>query len=286
MEVNKIYQEDCRSTIANLPEQSLDLIVTSPPYLNLRNYKIEDEEAKLGEETDYREFIKNLVDIFISTHSKLKDTGSLWVNIGDTYKSSKQKCDIQNKSLMGIPDRFNIAMIDAGFCLRNEISWHKPNSQPTSAKDRFTIDSEKFYWYVKKPVGYYFEQQLEPYTIVEKIPKRRGSSKWSKEIGGYKKGTLVRPNPAGRNMRTTWNINTECTKKAHFATYPKKLIYTPIVACCPEGGIVYDPFMGSGTTAEVCIDTNRKYVGSELSSIYHRKTEERLAEYIKQKRLI
>jgi site-specific DNA-methyltransferase (adenine-specific) len=321
MELNKIWNEDCRTTIARLPNRSIDLIVTSPPYYNQRSYNIDTDDSILGEESHHSLFIDNLVNIFIQAKDILKDTGSIWVNIGDTYKSSVQKSEIKNKFLIGIPDRFKIAMIDAGFICRNEIIWHKTACKPESVKDRFTTNFEKLYFFTKEP-NYFFNKQEEPCleVSIKDIYKDRGTTKYDKSdylfkssaqtidkarIGVKEKvkvSLLEKPKTVikgeskwyergMRNKRCVWSMSTSepslrNSKIKHHAPYPLELITVPILACSPKGGVVYDPFMGSGSTAVVCIDHNRYYVGSELSKEYHGGGIERLLEKAKQMRLL
>jgi len=172
-----------------------------------------------------------------------------------------------------IPERFAIQMIDNGWILRNKIIWHKENQMPSSVTDRFTVDFEDIFFFVKQQ-KYYFEQQLEPYTE----PMNRwgsvkleanGVSIWDK---GTKQTTYrnknMRPNEEGRNMRTVWTINTQPNSEAHFATYPELLVEKIIKAGCPENGLCLDPFMGSGTTGLVAKKLNRNYLGIDLNPEY------------------
>ena len=221
------------------------------------------------------------------------------------------KIDILPKSLVGIPQRFMIEMIDRGWVCRNVIIWHKPSCMPSSAKDRFTVDFEYLYFFTKQG-EYYFEQQLEPYT--EPMDRwggdklvAKGNSQWDSGTGqsSYRDRNM-RPNPEGRNKRCVWKIPTspsnweycnncdtifigkdrsrirkykieetemrECPIcnstedwESHFAMYPEELCITPIKAGCPEGGVVLDPFMGSGTTAVVAHKLGRNWIGVELN---------------------
>ena len=250
-------------------------------------------KGQLGLEPNFDLFIKHLCDIFEETKRVLKDEGTLWVNLGDTYASSRpagtsgngtynstvsdayakstQSFDfgrsgknsavglqsnsrkgrgkagngVQNKSLVGIPFRFVIEMINRGWILRNTLIWHKNNVMPSSAKDRFTVDFEYLFFFSKQQ-KYYFNQIKEE---------------------------------NGRNKRTVWEINTKPYKEAHFAVFPEALIETPILAGCPPKGIVLDIFMGSGTTGLVALKNNRKYVGIELNEEYIGMAEKRLSPY-------
>lgn len=285
-----------------LDNKSVDCVVTSPPYWGLRDYGYSEQ---IGLEETPEMFIQNLVGLFETIKGKLKDTGTCFVNLGDTYagsgngttkyadtdkyienskqvyvmpngtaKSNSYRGTQMNKSLLMIPYRFAWAMVENGWILRNVINWRKPNQMPSSAKDRFTVDFEPIFFFVKKATDYNFEQQLEPYTK----PLDRwggdnleanGTSTWDDGTGqkSYRNRNM-RPNPEGRNMRTTWDINTESFPEAHFAVYPKELCMRMIKAGCPENGLVLDPFMGSGTTAVCSRILNRNYVGFELNKEY------------------
>jgi len=309
-DVNKIYQGNSLEVLKTFPDNSIDCCITSPPYYGLRNYGM---EGQIGLEPKIDDFIFNLVSIFDEVYRVLKPTGTCFVNLGDTYssisggmgKSDKNRptggqpkfgkranatmdfeqnkdTGLKEKSLCLVPERFAIAMLNQGWILRNQIIWHKPNQMPQSATDRFTVDFEKIFFFVKKPNGYHFEQQLEPYTK----PLDRwggdnleanGNSTWDEGTGqtSYRKRNM-RPNPEGKNMRTVWSINTVPTMDAHFATYPQRLVERMIKAGCPENGLVLDPFFGSGTTGIYARKVNRNYVRIELNPEYVKIAENRL----------
>jgi site-specific DNA-methyltransferase (adenine-specific) len=275
----------------------------------LRDY---GHEEQLGSEAHFKDFVNNLCNVFDEVKRVLKPTGTCFINLGDTYggsgsgttknadtskyvenskqvyvlpngtsKASQFRGTTLNKSLCMIPERFAIEMIDRGWTLRNQIIWHKPNQMPSSAKDRFTVDFEKVFFFVKQPTEYYFEQQLEPYT--------EPLDRWAGQMvrGNYKtkteqfsvqerNGRDMRPNPEGKNMRTVWSINTEPSTEAHFATYPQRLVERMLKAGCPENGIVLDPFFGSGTTGVYARKVNRNFLGIELNPEYVKIAENRL----------
>jgi len=297
--LNKIMLSDCLEGIKRMPDSSVDCCISSPPYWGLRDYGV---DGQVGNETDFKEFVSKLIELYSEIQRVLKPTGTCFVNLGDTYNGTKQGNTetnknpklvtdsfkkekvktIQDKSLLMIPERFAIGMIDAGWILRNQIIWHKPNQMPSSATDRFTVDFEKIFFFVKQSTGYYFKQQLEPYTK----PLDRwggddleanGNSAWDNGTGQTTyRNRNMRPNPDGRNMRTVWSINTQPFPEAHFATYPEKLVKRMIEAGCPENGLVLDPFMGAGTTAVVAKKLNRNYTGFELNPKYKLIAENRL----------
>lgn len=309
---NVILQGDCFELIKTLPDNSIDCIITSPPYWQLRDYGY---PGQWGLETTYQEYLENLWSLMDEIRRALKDTGTAWINLGDVYGSGAGSNNMKNtavqemagcksmpgengrkdnvsrkrehvsglkKSLLLIPSRFAAGCIDRGWTLRNQIIWHKPNQMPSSATDRFTVDFEEIFFFVKQSTGYYFEQQLEPYTKPldrwggeDLTPS--GKSDWDNGTGQttYRKRRM-RPNPGGRNARTVWSMITEPLPEAHFAAYPEKLVVRMIKAGCPEGGLVLDPFMGSGTTAVVAKKLNRDYLGFELNSEYIEIAENRI----------
>lgn len=311
--LNKIINGNSLEVLKTIPDNSIDCCITSPPYWGLRDY---GHEEQLGSENHFKDFVINLSNVFDEVQRVLKPTGTCFINLGDTYggsgsgttknadtskyvenskqvyvlpngtsKASQFRGTAMNKSLCMIPERFAIEMIDRGWCLRNQIIWHKPNQMPSSAKDRFTVDFEKVFFFVKQPTDYYFEQQLEPYT--------EPLDRWAGQMvrGNYKtkteqfavqerNGRDMRPNPEGKNMRTVWSINTEPSTEAHFATYPQRLVERMLKAGCPENGIVLDPFFGSGTTGVYARKVNRNFVGIELNPEYVKIAENRLLKEI------
>lgn len=279
--INEIHEGNSTDLAEKLDENSVDMIITSPPYYRLRDYGI---SGQMGLEETPNEYVDNLVNLFDKCRVGLKDNGTLWLNIGDSYNSTNRntKADkkyydevgykssynaredtvkepsrkplksIATKSLIGIPFRFATKMIDSGWILRNTIIWHKPFCMPSPTKDRYTVDFEYIFLFSQKP-KYYFKTQYEQST---------------------EKG-----NTSERTKRTVWNIKPIKYKKAHFATYPEELIQSPIDAGCPEGGTVLDPFMGSGTTAVVALKQKKNYIGFELNPEYIKIAEERTKKF-------
>ena len=302
VKINQIFNSCCLDGLKTLPDNSIDCCVTSPPYWSLRSYEC---DGQFGIEDDYNDYIRRLADVFVEVKRVLKKSGTCFVNIGDTYggaghgeakhgkakeryklmgdsnKTGKLTNTPLNKSMLLIPYRFAAIMVDNGWKLRNIIIWHKPNQLPQGVTDRFTNDFEPIFFFTKSN-RYDFIQQFEPY---EKPLDRwggdsltaSGKSEWSENTGqnAYRNRDL-RPNPEGRNMRCVWSINTKGEKEKHYAMYPQMLVKRCIEAGCPEGGIVLDPFMGSGTTAVVARKLNRNYVGFELNAEYIRIAERKL----------
>lgn len=261
-------------------------------------------KGQLGLEPTYQLYLKHLFDIFRECNRVLKKDGACWVNLGDTYASgnrdtggkrdmsrlyskeakhvgdwhiqpNRQMRDYPQKCLIMIPQRFAIGMVDeVSFILRNEIHWRKRNCMPDSAKDRFTNDYEYFYFFVKNK-KYYFEQQLVPYTKDldrwggNELNADCGESDYDNNVGhGLYRNRDMRPNEKGKNMRTTWDITTKASGFKHYATFPPELVKIPIEATCPEDGIVLDPFMGVMTTARVCEQLERRWIGIEAGQKY------------------
>jgi site-specific DNA-methyltransferase (adenine-specific) len=244
----KIFNGDCIDVLRGMDAENIDMCITSPPYWGLRDY---GEDGQLGLEPTYQEYIDKLIAIFDEVKRVLKDTGTCWVNIADSYGGCQgrgdgkgneysqkvtQSMNIMAKSLIGIPERFAIAMTDAGWIRRNTIIWHKPNCMPSSADDRFTVDFEYLYFFTKK-TKYWFEQQFEPH-LTPVGPLRDKNKELSNE--GYPDGDRFSAGlrtgygENGRNKRCVWKIPTQSYSDAHFATYPEELVATPIKAGCPK----------------------------------------------------
>lgn len=265
--------------------------------------------GELGQEPTFHMFIDHLMLIFTEVKRVLTDDGTCWVNIGDSYAANRpyqitgtkavegsqptqkqpqaKDNSVRQKSLYGIPDRFKIAMIDSGWICRNQLIWYKRNAMPESVRDRFTVDYEPIYMFAKNP-KYYFDQQKEP--CVNGDPTSPRGSRGSKPNSGRRKkqDDLGKANYTGfnaryvprkeRNVRSVWDIPVQPFREAHFATFPPKLLETPIVSGCPKKGIVLDIFFGSGTTGLVAKKLNRNYIGIELNEEYIKIAENRLEE--------
>lgn len=310
--VNHILCGDAYHVLKQLPSESIDCVVTSPPYWALRDYGV---KGQIGLEETFQAYLAKLCLIFDEVKRVLKPTGTCWVNMGDTYAGSskgnggsssvdnymyarlrkragigpiKLRTGLRAKSLCQIPARFSVEMINRGWILRNEIIWHKPNCMPTSAKDRFTVDFEKMFFFVKSR-KYYFERQFEELHDKARL-SRRFFDPHTNRKHAYGDGKVSAINPKtieasrlrmlekGRNKRCVWRIATRPYYGDHFATYPPELIETPIKAGCPKDGIVLDPFIGSGTSALVARKLTRKFIGIELNPAYIHLAENRLAQ--------
>lgn len=228
----------------------------------------------------------NLGDTYSGTGSKKNAKDPKYTN-GRNGQSvaMNNKTSVPNKSLCCIPDRFKIEMIDRGWICRNEIVWFKPNCMPSSVKDRFTVDYEKVFFFVKSK-KYFFKMQYEPlspFSTPQKKSKVKTTTNYAHISPTYKRaggGSFINPNGKGRNKRCVWQVNTKPFKEAHFATYPEALIQPMVKAGCPKGGVVLDIFMGSGTTAYVARSLERNYLGIELNSEYIKIANKRLAQQV------
>jgi site-specific DNA-methyltransferase (adenine-specific) len=309
--LNRIIRGDALNVLRDLPSESVDCVVTSPPYWSLRDYGV---KAQLGLEANPEEYIERLCGVFDQVRRVLKPQGTCWVNLGDAYATRSSKTGKQSihsqpilspasnralnfkrplarlpaKCLVQLPARFALSMIERGWILRNEIIWHKPNCLPQSARDRFTVDFEKVFFFVKER-HYFFRQQFEPLTGRDRLLHRLINPETRrKRVYGDMYIAAINPRSAeasrrrilrrGRNKRAVWRIAVRPFCGDHFAVYPQELIETPIKAGCPEGGVVLDPFMGSGTTALVARRLGRNYVGVELNPGYVRLARKRLAQ--------
>ena len=281
---NKILLGDCRILASQLPEQSVQTIITSPPYWGLREYS-RGNPFEIGREKTLEEYIRSIVSCFSSLKPVLKDTGSLWLNIGDSYK---------NKTLMGVPWRVALALIEDGWILRNDIIWHKPNAMPSSVKDRLTVDHEYIFFFTKRTEGYYYNADAireEHVTFSDKSRMKGGRKHFSGEMKTPEQGKNAGNtnlhtgdwskafNPKGRNKRTVWEVPLSKFPGLHFAVFPEKLITPCILASSSEEDIILDPFMGSGTTAIAAIKNKRSYFGFELIPEYLEIAEQRISQY-------
>lgn len=350
-----LYNEECLRGLKQLPDESVDCCVTSPPYYGLRSYAtakwhggdpdcdhVADptatkkfgnpefnenrpsreatktpgycadiypkcgaikEDLQIGMESSVAEYIGSLSMIFAEVMRVLKPTGSLWVNLGDSYSGSskqseprigvvigsggKPECRNRNgtgsqigvkpKSLMLVPQRMAIALQDQGWIIRNEIIWSKKAPLPSSAKDRMTPAHEIIWFCVKNP-KYWYDADAVKVPAACADPKSTNYRKNGKSdrrsndqvcVGGKPGfGDEMWHQPEYRNLWDVWHLSPDPCPDAHFATFPREIPRKAILASCPPGGVVLDPFSGSGTTLMVAKDLGRKAIGFELSEEY------------------
>ena len=263
----KLLTGDSRYALGSFPSDYFQCCVTSPPYWGLRDY---DMEGQIGAEDIVDVYLDDLVTIFREVKRTLKSDGTLWLNIGDSYTSGNRTwrdSDKKNaargmayrpptpeglkpKDLIGIPWRIALALQQDGWYLRSDIIWHKPNCQPESVKDRPTRSHEYIFLFSKSE-KYFYDSE----AILEPCHDSRGT----------------------RNRRSVWSINTVPYKGAHFAVFPKELVRLCVLAGSKPDSYILDPFSGSGTVAEVCVENNRNCVGIELNPNYIKLAQERLS---------
>lgn len=301
---------DCRHRLREIPDNSINTCVTSPPYFGLRDYEMGEQ---IGLEQTPEEYVSNLVDVFREVHRVLRDDGTLWLNLGDSYAGSgkgpagnigkgsnhgearrlehKHSAIIpeglKRKDLIGIPWRVAFALQADGWYLRQDIIWSKPNPMPESVKDRCT-KAHEYLFLLSKNGSYHFDSEAisEAATGGQKgswASFKRGDSKRGIAQHGQAAGTH-RPDRAGirydgktRNKRSVWTVGTVAFKGAHFATFPPSLIEPCILAGSPIGGVVLDPFGGSGTTAGVSLKLGRSAIICELNPRYGEMVADRVA---------
>ena len=303
MKTDIIINRDCLMALRELPADSVHCCVTSPPYYALRDYGM---DAQIGRESTPEEYIGRLVAVFRELKRVLRPDGTFWLNIADTYCGTGSKgaytdpknpkgrngqsvsiartaAGCKQKDLIGIPWLLAFALRADGWYLRSDIIWYKANPMPESCKDRpsrcyehvFLLTKSKRYFYDAAAIA----EPIAPTSAARYRGGRSANSKYSSEVpgqgrvqkinrarnDGYYDEALI---PTTRNKRDVWQINTVPYKGEHFAAFPPKLAETCILAGCPKGGIVIDPFFGSGTTGLAAQALDRRYIGIELNADY------------------
>jgi site-specific DNA-methyltransferase (cytosine-N4-specific) len=253
-----ITQGDVRTVLKSIPSESIQCVITSPPYWGVRDYGM---EGQIGAELQLDSYVRKLVTIFSEVRRILKPDGTFWLNLGNTYTSGGRKWrqedsknrgramsyrpdtpeGLKKKDLIGVAWMVALACQRDGWYLRNDIIWNKPNCQPESVKDRLTV-SHEYIFLLTKSEKYYFDQS----AIMEDT--KDGSAK--------------------KNRRTVWSINTEAYNGAHFATFPPSLVRPCILSGSRSGDIVLDPFLGSGTVCVEALRLGRLSTGVELNLNY------------------
>ena len=262
---------DCREQMRALPDGSVQTCVTSPPYFGLRDYGV---DGQLGLEQTPNQYVSAMVEVFREVRRVLADGGTLWLNLGDSYGSSKQ--------LIGIPWRVALALQADGWYLRQDIIWHKPNPMPESVRDRCTKSHEYIFMLSKSP-RYFFDGEAIKEPVAESttarlaqptLPTQAGSARVPGKTNGNMKAV---GNGETRNKRSVWTVTTKPFKGAHFATFPPDLIEPCVLAGSRPGDNVLDPFGGSGTTAGVALKHGRSAVLCELNPEYAALVPDRIA---------
>ncbi len=300
------YGQDVRDSLRLLPEASVHTVCTSPPYFGLRDYGAGGTE--IGQEATPEDFVAALVEVFREMKRVLRPDGTLWVNLGDSYSrgsrgtvptqrglcasgvdedkynfssaSAKMRGHevIKPKDLIGVPWRLAFALQQDGWYLRQDIVWHKPSCMPESVRDRCTKSHEYVFLFAhpdSKGRYYYDADPLrEPHKADSRARVSRGNHrkghKWEDGPGAHTiANDLTRAlQGKGRNKRSVWSVNPKPYRGAHFATWPPDLVRPMILAGCPVGGTVLDPFSGSATTGMVALREGRNYIGIDLNPEY------------------
>ena len=402
--INKVYNEPCLDTLKRMSDKSIDCVITSPPYWQLRDYGY---DGQWGLEPTFQEYLEHLWELMTEIHRVLKDEGTCWVNLGDSYNNSGRagnranKFNDQpivpsgtkagrggqkgypNKCLVLLPHRFAIGCIDRGWILRNDVIWAKPNGMPEPVTDRFTKKHEYIFFFVKQEKYYFnldvirdkaktiskstsnttkygdieneknhrqgmhkdrgnniilkrynlpnqkeFVDFIRSKTSAKYLSENSGLSlsmvehwfrydesgfsypsvedwnaskdfvdDWNEEFSKYDQmlnDITIETDDINKNVEKGknpgsvsdfWEVTTKASSDSHFASYNTDLIKKPILAGCPEGGIIYDPFMGTGTTAIASIRSNRNFIGSEMSAEYIKICEANINPYLQQTKL-
>jgi len=301
--MNKIEFGDCREIMRQWAKNGIkaQTCVTSPPYYGLRDY---GHEGQIGLEETPEQYIAAMVEVFRCVWDVLEYNGTLWVNIGDSYYNyrpgqgqalSKQtlansnqdlpqtcarrgnKLDgLKEKDLIGIPWMLAFALRADGWHLRQDIIWHKPNPMPESVQDRCTKSHEYIFLLTKQKSYYYDIDSIKEPVKQDWGTRDRTEGKYHNEGSGLQPHAGLEKSYEMANKRSVWTVNTKPYAGAHFAVFPQELIEPCIMAGAPVGGIVLDPFMGSGTTAQVAQDLGRRYLGCELNFDYKKLQDKRL----------
>lgn len=275
------------ATAIPLPDQSVQCVVTSPPYWGLRRYdgdqvaRWSDAEGVLGMEPTPDLYVAHLLEIFREVSRVLRPDGSLWLNIGDSYAKARAGV-LKPKELAGIPWRVAFALQAAGWLLRADIIWSKPSVMPSSVKDRPTRSHEYVFLLTRSDRYYYDADAIrEPLaaSTLARLAQNGGNPKLGSarerrgrgRIGGADTLRADQLAPAaGRNARTVWEIANQSYRGAHFATFPPEIAKRAILAGSRQGDLVLDPFVGSGTSGVVAVEHGRRFVGVDISEEYVR----------------
>ena len=281
---SRIICADAVEGLRSLLDSSISMCVTSPPYYGLRDY---GSDQQIGTEETPAAYIERLVGVFREVRRVLREDGTLWVNIADCYAGSGKAVwdGIKPKDMIGIPWMLAFALRADGWYLRSDIIWNKINCLPESVRDRPTKSYEHIFLLSRSP-RYFFDADAIKEPITEESRKRyqRGRSEGSKygvfsgdqSINGSDYGERMRGQKL-RNKRDIWHISTNSYRMdGHFAMFPEKLVEPCILAGSQEGGIVLDPFFGSGTTGAVAKRLGRRFIGIDLNPDYCRMAQQRI----------
>jgi len=298
--IDTILCGDCLEILRQLPDNQIDCVITSPPYWGLRDYGM---QGQIGLEKSPEDYVEKMVEIFRQVRRVLKPSGTCWLNLGDTYAggkrgtsssgkiyvSQKQSTNagsiippmeippgLKPKDLCGIPWRVAFALQGDGWWLRQDIVWHKKNPMPESVRDR-CVKAHEYIFLLTKSDRYFFDYRAIQEKAVEPNSARPRMGQGANTIYRQKRQECKRPRERNQTMQqeqgkknrhSVWTVSLQPFPEAHFATFPERLIEPCLLAGCPEGGVVLDPFMGSGTTAVVACRYGRHYCGIEINPDY------------------
>lgn len=317
MTTNKVFCGDAAEILKSLPQSSANMCVTSPPYYGLRDYGIENQ---IGTEQTPQQYVDRLTKVFDEVYRVLMDDGTLWLNIGDSYAGSgkgkgllqkdndkdrpiydkqsgvfsmpKRWENIKQKDLIGIPWMLAFALRERGWYLRSDIIWHKINALPEAVKDRPAKCYEHIFLLAKSPRYYFnYEAIQQPIKAVTEYTRgRSGKTKYSVSQLSQKidldTEAITDEKRKMRRCKDVWEVSTNSYRMdEHFAMFPERLIEPCILAGSKEGGVVLDPFFGSGTTGAAAKRLGRSYIGIDINPRYLEKAEERIAQVIPEKPL-
>jgi len=299
--MNKIEFGDCRETMRKWALEGIkaQTCVTSPPYYGLRDY---GHDGQIGLEETPEQYIEAMVEVFRCVWDVLEDDGTLWLNIGDSYAGNNSQASnngragfgnprervvnrtgegLKTKDLIGIPWMLAFALRADGWYLRQDIIWHKPNPMPESVQDRCTKAHEYIFLLSKSSKYYYDHDAIKEPLKGEPQTRDKNAEGYQADYAHgdrFSKGERVFGADGLANKRSVWSVPVKPYAGAHFAVFPSELIEPCIIAGAPAGGVVLDPFMGSGTTAQVAQTLGRKYLGCELNPAYQPLQNKRLAQ--------
>lgn len=297
-----ILAGDCLEQLKTLDGGVVQSCITSPPYWGLRDY---GHDGQVGLEETPEEYVAKMVEIFAEVKRVMKDDGTLWLNLGDSYAGSgkgrngdggrtvnpndKQTTSagtmlgllapsmpdgLKPKDLIGIPWRVAFALQADGWYLRQDIIWAKPNPMPEPVKDRCT-KSHEYLFLLSKSLKYYYDNEAikEPAVTTEGRPNgvvrdRVHEYNSKQSLLGQNRGGNITTEPVTRNKRDVWTVNAKPFKGAHFATMPEALVEPCVLAGSRDGDTLLDPFLGSGTVAVVAERYRRNWIGCELNPDY------------------
>lgn len=264
-----VHQGDVRECLRNLPAESVQVCVTSPPYWGLRDYGV---DGQLGLEATPDEYVANMVAVFREVRRVLRKDATLWLNLGDAYAANAAHVPsgLKPKDLIGLPWRVAFALQADGWWLRSEITWAKRSPIPEPVRDRPTCATEKVFLLTRSP-RYFYDREAVKEPSVSSHASGNGygrSEQLSRGGRGQAHGWTKDDGKDGRNMRNFWLLGPDPYPGAHFATYPEALVVPCIKAGSREGDVVLDPFAGSGTTLAVARRLGRRAVGIELNPEY------------------